>query len=135
MLLFLESIGTMEVILIMLVILMFFGSKSIPDISRTIGRTMRDVRDATQGIKDEINKSTQEMKGEFDETRAKFRNELDISKHIDEVKSSVNGSSTVDELKQIRTDLNAEPTSAPTPIKEIVEEKTPTEGREHSEKV
>jgi sec-independent protein translocase protein TatA len=118
MLLFLESIGTMEVILIMLVILMFFGSKSIPDISRTIGRTMRDVRDATQGIKDEINKSTQEMRSEFDETRSKFKNELDISKHIDEAKSAVNDSSTVEELKQIRTDLNAEPT----PTKEITEE-------------
>lgn len=108
MLLFLESIGTFEVIVIMLVILMFFGSKSIPGISRTLGKTMREVRDATQGIKDEISKSTNDMKGEIQKTKASFENKIDLSKEVNDFKKSIKESETTEELKKIKSDLDSE---------------------------
>lgn len=108
MLLFLESIGTFEVIVIMLFILMFFGTKSIPGISRTLGKTMREVRDATQGIKDEMNKSTAEMKSEFQKSKSEFQNQLNVSERIEEFKKNVKDSKTTEELKKIKSDIDEE---------------------------
>ena len=42
--LFLNSLGTGEVVLIMLVVLIFFGSKGIPEFAKNIGKGMREIR-------------------------------------------------------------------------------------------
>ena len=64
--LFLSDVGGSEIVLILLVILMFFGSKSIPGIARTAGKTMHQIRQATQDVQNEIKKSTDDMKTDFD---------------------------------------------------------------------
>ncbi|MFZ9943728.1 MAG: Sec-independent protein translocase subunit TatA/TatB [Bacteroidia bacterium] len=53
-LLFLESIGTGELFVILLFVLLFFGSKKIPELARGLGKGMREMNDAMRGIKDEI---------------------------------------------------------------------------------
>ena len=53
-LLFLESIGTGELMLVMLFVLFFFGSKKIPDLARGLGKGMREMKDAMQGIQNDI---------------------------------------------------------------------------------
>ncbi len=53
------SIG--EIMLIMLIILMFFGSESIPSIARSLGRGLRQFRDAASEIKTEIKKSADKI--------------------------------------------------------------------------
>ncbi len=53
-LLFLESIGTGELLLIMLFVLFFFGSKKIPELARGLGKGMREMKDAMQGIQNDI---------------------------------------------------------------------------------
>jgi sec-independent protein translocase protein TatA len=53
-LLFLESIGTGELMLIMLFVLFFFGSKKIPELARGLGKGMREMKDAMQGIQQDI---------------------------------------------------------------------------------
>ena len=55
--LFLNSISTGEVFIILIFILMFFGSKNIPGMARTFGKALRQVRDATDDIKRDIRKS------------------------------------------------------------------------------
>jgi Sec-independent protein translocase protein TatA len=47
-------------------ILLFFGSKSIPKISRNLGRGMRYVKDATQEIQNDIRNSANEVSDEID---------------------------------------------------------------------
>lgn len=64
--LFLNDIGGSEIVLILLVILMFFGSKSIPGIARTMGKTMHQIKQASQDVQNEIKKSTDDMKTDFD---------------------------------------------------------------------
>jgi sec-independent protein translocase protein TatA len=64
--LFLSDVGGSEIVLILLVILMFFGSKSIPGIARTMGKTMHQIRQASQDVQNEIKKSTGDMKTDFD---------------------------------------------------------------------
>lgn len=53
-LLFLESIGTGELMIILLFVLFFFGSKKIPELARGLGKGMREMKDAVQGIQDDI---------------------------------------------------------------------------------
>jgi sec-independent protein translocase protein TatA len=60
--------GGSEVFLIVLVILMFFGSKNIPSLARGLGKGLREFKDATQGIQREIENSTNSIKKEMDVT-------------------------------------------------------------------
>ena len=53
-LLLLEGISAGELIFVFLVVLLFFGSKSIPKIARSLGRGMRQLRDASQQIQYDI---------------------------------------------------------------------------------
>jgi TatA/E family protein of Tat protein translocase len=64
--LFLSDVGGSEIVLILLVILMFFGSKSIPGIARTMGKTMHQIKQASQDVQNEIKKSSGDIKADFD---------------------------------------------------------------------
>lgn len=64
-LLFLNGLGTGEVVLILIVILVFFGSKRIPDLARGLGRGMREFKDAVGGVQDDIKQSIQETEKEI----------------------------------------------------------------------
>lgn len=54
---------------IMLFVLLFFGSKGIPDIARTLGRTMRQVRDASDEVQREIHRGAQDVRRTMEEQR------------------------------------------------------------------
>ncbi len=43
-----------EVLIILGVLLLFFGAKKIPDLARGLGRGIREFKDATKEIKTEI---------------------------------------------------------------------------------
>ena len=81
--LFLNDVAGSEILLILLFILIFFGSKSIPGIARTVGRTMRQIQDASNDIQNEIKKSTNDYKkdlnleGIFKETEQQITRPLD----------------------------------------------------------
>ena len=51
---FLGDIGTGEIMLIMLVVLLLFGAKKIPELARGMGRGIREFKDATKEIKNEM---------------------------------------------------------------------------------
>ena len=55
--LLLDGISTGELFFVFLIILIFFGSKSIPKMARTFGRGIRQIRDASQEIQDDIKKA------------------------------------------------------------------------------
>lgn len=50
------NLGAPEILLIMLVILIFFGPKKIPDLARGLGKGLREFRKASQDIQDVIEK-------------------------------------------------------------------------------
>ncbi len=50
------GIGTWEILIILLVALLVFGGKQLPQVAKGIGRGLRDFQKATQDAKDEIQK-------------------------------------------------------------------------------
>ncbi len=55
--LLLFNIGGAELFFIVLVIIMFFGSKKIPELARGLGKGLREIKNATGEIQQEIKKS------------------------------------------------------------------------------
>lgn len=91
MLLFLNSIAGSEIVVILLFVLIFFGAKSIPGMSRTLGRGIRQIKDARADIENEIRKTSGDMRKDLNinrtiqETKDQFEKPLkDFSKDIDE---------------------------------------------------
>ena len=64
--LFLSDVGGSEIILILIVILLFFGSKSIPGIAKTMGKAVHQIKQASHEVQNEIKKSTGDIKTDFD---------------------------------------------------------------------
>lgn len=48
------NLGTTEILLIMLFILIFFGAKKIPDLAQGLGKGIREFRKAARDIQEEI---------------------------------------------------------------------------------
>ena len=65
MLLIFNDIAGSEILLILVFILIFFGSKSIPSLAKTLGKTIRQVKEASTEIQNEIKKSAGDIKGDL----------------------------------------------------------------------
>ena len=62
-------IGGPEIIIVLLFIVMFFGSKKIPELAKGLGKAMREVKDASNDIKKEIRESASSIKDDLDITK------------------------------------------------------------------
>ena len=78
-----------EIFFIMFVVVMVFGADKIPGIAKSLGKGMRQLKDATEDIKSEIQKSaekqgidtsfTDDIKDEFDK----------VKKNVDDVTGTI----------------------------------------------
>ncbi len=68
MVLIFNDIAGSEVLLILVFILIFFGSKSIPTLARALGKTMRQIKEASSDIQNEIKKSGGDIKKDLNLT-------------------------------------------------------------------
>ena len=66
-----------EIFVIFLFILIFFGADKIPGIARTMGRTIRQVKDATSDIQRDIQNSANSVKDQVKDTFEDKRNKED----------------------------------------------------------
>lgn len=53
-LLFLGNLGTGEIVIIAIVILLLFGGKKIPELMKGIGKGVKNFKDGVKGIEDDI---------------------------------------------------------------------------------
>jgi sec-independent protein translocase protein TatA len=51
------NVGPAEIIVILLIALIVFGPKRLPEIGKTVGKGLREFRQATQEVKDELSLS------------------------------------------------------------------------------
>ncbi|MFT5078743.1 MAG: sec-independent protein translocase protein TatA [Planctomycetota bacterium] len=75
-------IGGTEIGFILFIILLVFGADKIPEIARGLGKTMKQIKHATNDIKSEITKSAEKQGFDLDITK-------DVRKEIDKVKEEV----------------------------------------------
>jgi sec-independent protein translocase protein TatA len=108
MILFLSDVAGSEVLLILVFILIFFGSKSIPGIARTFGRTIRQIKDASQDLQDEIRKSTADMKGDLNLSSLIEETSRDIQKPFEEYASDLDESIKYDSKNNYFVNKQAE---------------------------
>jgi sec-independent protein translocase protein TatA len=100
------GIGGGELVFIIFIALMLFGADKIPDIARTLGKGMAQLKNATNEIKSEITKSaeandidikslTSGFTTEVEEVKQSFNkivaseNPLDVSSEIADVKEGI----------------------------------------------
>jgi len=84
------GIGGGEMVLIMLVILMLFGSDKIPEMARGLARVINQVKNASNDIKSEITKSVDESGVVKDIKEAVDVEGIKKRIGIDDIKKSVN---------------------------------------------
>lgn len=94
--------GFGELIFIIFIALMLFGSDKVPEIARTLGKIMAQLKNATNEIKSEIQKSAeiQELNDSVKSISGTFTEE------VDKVKSSVD-QGILPEIKQAAEDFES----------------------------
>jgi sec-independent protein translocase protein TatA len=102
--LFLESLGGGELMVIMLFVLLFFGSKKIPDLARGLGKGMREFKTAMNGVQDEIKQGMKVAESEVDKVKAELPPMPIIESHP--LAQPVNDSLS----KQLGSEINTENT-------------------------
>ena len=60
------NIGGSELFFILLMVLLLFGSKKIPEIARGLGKGLREMKDAANGIERELTKEMKDVKDDTD---------------------------------------------------------------------
>ena len=63
-LLFIGNLGTGEIIIIALVVLLLFGGKKIPELMRGLGKGVQSFKDGMHDLENEINKEPETKKEE-----------------------------------------------------------------------
>jgi sec-independent protein translocase protein TatA len=71
-----------EIGFILFIVLMVFGADKVPEIARGLGKGMRQIKNATDDIKNEITKSAKDRGIDVDITQ-------DVQKEIDKVKEDI----------------------------------------------
>jgi Sec-independent protein translocase protein TatA len=109
MVLFLSDVAGSEVVLILLFILIFFGSKSIPGIAKTMGKTMRQIKDASQDLQNEIKKSGVDIKNDLNINRMIEETVEDFEKPFQEQVRDMHASVTFEAPKAFEMPKNPIP--------------------------
>jgi sec-independent protein translocase protein TatA len=113
-----------EVLVIILVVLIFFGPKSIPGIAKTLGRALFSIRNASEELKSEIRKSGVDIKKDLNINEILKQQEEQILQPMDQVFTDI-GNTMHYEGTKVKTiiEQNQEPVST----LPLAEEEEPTE--------
>jgi sec-independent protein translocase protein TatA len=99
MVLFFNDVSGSEVLVILAFILMFFGSKSIPGIAQTFGRTIRQIKDASNDLQEEIRKSGMDIKKDMNFKHLIEDSAREISQPLDQVVDELESSVKFEPIK------------------------------------
>lgn len=106
--LFLSDVAGSEVLLIVLIVLLFFGSKSIPGIAKTLGQALYQIRNASNDLQQEIRKSGQEMKADLNIQNILKETEETLTGPLDRVTTDIDNTIHYGSLpKQVKQQVTA----------------------------
>jgi sec-independent protein translocase protein TatA len=87
--LFLSDVAGSEVLVIVLVVLLFFGSKSVPGIAKSLGQALYQIRNASNELQQEIRKSGEEMKKELNLVGILKETEEALTQPLDQIYTDI----------------------------------------------
>lgn len=64
---FIGMLGTNEIIIILVIVLLLFGGRKIPELMRGLGKGVREFNDAKTNVKKEIEESASDVKNSVKE--------------------------------------------------------------------
>lgn len=102
------GIGGGELIFIIFIALMLFGSDKIPDIARTLGKTMAQLKNATNDIKSEIQRSAESNDIDIKSLTNDFTSEIDSVKQGFNKMIGEDASGNPLDIKSITGDISSE---------------------------
>lgn len=108
------GIGFSELIFVLFAVLMLFGSKEIPQIARFLGKTMAQIKNATNEIKSEISNSAKENGVDMNSLTGGISDE--IAKAKAQIKNTVNP------LNQLQNPIDDITSSVENPIQQVKED-------------
>ncbi|WP_317193162.1 Sec-independent protein translocase subunit TatA/TatB [Pedobacter endophyticus] len=68
------NMGGSEIVLILVVVLLLFGGKKLPELARGLGKGIREFKDASDGVKREIHRNINAMDLDKDEAEQTVSN-------------------------------------------------------------
>jgi Tat protein translocase TatB subunit len=66
------GIGTTELFVIFIILLVVFGPKQLPKLARSLGRALNDFKDASRELKDNLMEETREFKSEIENVKGEI---------------------------------------------------------------
>ena len=103
------GIGGSELIFIILIAVMLFGADKIPEIARTLGKGMAQLKNATEDIKSEINKSAEANGIDIKSLSSGFSSEIEeVKQGFDKmIANGVENITQNSNLDEIHTEISA----------------------------
>ena len=108
-----EDIAFSEIVVIMLVVLLFFGAKSIPGIAKTLGKTLYEFRNAQAELQREIQKSGMDIKKDMNFSELIKDTTEEIRQPLDQVATDINTTTTGNPVSEINSNLTETPLDQP----------------------
>ncbi len=71
------NLGTGEILLVLFVIVLLFGSKGIPNIARTLGKSIYEFKRASESVQKDLMQSTDHITGQVKKEIEEVKKELE----------------------------------------------------------
>lgn len=101
------DLGTQELIVIFIVAFLVFGPKKMPELGRTLGKGLRELKTAMRGLTETLEEAGKDVKDEVNDVTSGFQDSIykSIESNIDEISRSAEAKKT--EGKKDESDTNA----------------------------
>ena len=106
-----------EIIIVVLVVLLLFGAKSIPDVARMLGKGMNEFRRASDEIKREFRENTSDITEVVEETKKELTQEVkEVNKAIEEEAAGMDPYNLNEEKEDSKNSKDVPPTTPDGPV-------------------
>ena len=120
--LFLNDVSGSEILVILIIILMFFGSKSIPSIAKTLGRGLYQIRNASSEIQNEIKKSGVDIGKDMNLKNILIEKQEELIGPMDQIYSEIENTIHYDNSPNKKPVENSTPVENATPVENTTPE-------------
>lgn len=128
--------GGAELFLIVLVVIMVFGSKKIPELARGLGKGMREIKNATGDIQREITEGAREVNAIKDKVNIEkqvkdlIQEDKEKKSSVAEVVSQESGATPETKVSETSKEQESTNTQKPEAIPQTVQRRSPHKAQE-----